>query len=1799
MIRKALFLCILLSVLCMASHAAAENTTLMVYMCGSNLESRFGSASADMREMIDSAFDGEMLTVLVMAGGSEAAENGSYFLQNSTAIYEIRSGRIRRIWQSPEPMNMGDSQTLTFFLKYGREHRPADHFALILWDHGGGPLEGICYDTVYQQDALSLSELRDALEESAFRDTQKLSWIGFDACLMASLETAVVCQPYAGYMIASQETEPVNGWDYRFLKDLPACSGGADAGRLIIEHYIDPDEIHLRQTLSCVDLSVVPRLNETVGALYSAIDRTLVADTFSEYSIKRQAAKSFGRVTTNSDYDLVDLLHLSLQYADDLPDEAKDIQNALREVIVLQDGNQENACGLSQYSPFYNKERFTDKWEKEYAQLGLSASCVRHLNRFAGIWTGRQLADWSYLQYQGLPYTQQQTSPVELTLTNDQLTHFASAKVVILQETGIDNTYWYIYESDPLTPDGSVLRYDYDYSALYAVDQDGMPLTDAISFEIVEGSYQILLSLDNISRGKQLHDYIFQPQQENDEGALSHMPAILTGRRNTEDPVLDIDSFVLLNTTDPDTKDPADIVSSFTTARQIYRMDTDSWPYLNFSYFRYSREPKRDDAGRILPFSQWPIRNRTQSGLLIASDGRRAEQTPDLLSDPAFWDANEFGVVDQRRPWQLHFQKHPESSGRLYAQFIITDTQNNAVASELIALYDPNKLHEEDIHQQMSISGQPDVEIFLDRIRVINDPDKPGLYCYFSAKNRTDCDLIFMIGTEGDALQINGVSIHAYENSGFPLQTFSLAAGQETSNYIVIPSQFIPAGTDHFIHSIRLTPVITYVKLGLQNEIEIYEEYTGTPLDLEIDIDIGGLNGLGMQQEKENWTSIDGSGTGKTDSLRITLPNNVQDSLITLRIPLPQAGLEKLRQGTVTNVTAYLVSPLEGAPSGYYRLCESFVPDIRWDGEDALCFEYLALLPEIKNTGYPLTSVKELLDGVFSISLPDPIRINCWGDERSDYQLEDMVFKISPSAGEGNALECRYTKKRLYSTHSEAEIQYQHSIAYIEELPGQGCWILQDTGDRESIRLPFDGPAPQFSFMPVDGSTMKICLQFTLDDHQCWSVLIPYSDALSSAEKEIHDTWYCMMCGALSTGENCAECGSDRSQWLCRQCGWINHGEICDECGTSRMNSLLMEAESAICDERYEEAIPYLMMTLYNGDTYSPDWMGFITYHGLGTPVDLIQAYRYFKIGAELGSGFAHMYMGYICIQMGRYDNAVWHFRQSAEKGYAESYMRLGDLYLDDYYQMTDYDLAESYYLKAAELGDTASQYQLGIMYMDPAFGRQDTDKAERFLLLASEQGHADAAFRLGDLYAERDFEKAMHYYQLAIDRGSTASMDACSHMGDLCLNQAPEADADLAETYYLKAVEMGSANAAYSLALLYLTDEYGRQDYDRAEKHLLWATEHGHADAACRLGQMYLDGAHSRIDFEKAASYLQLAVERGAEDSRTACTCLGNLYRMDEYGMTDYDLAEQYYLQGAELGSPDARYALAVMYSDERYQRMDLPKAMQYLEASFPDNQDAYQMLMDLSYPGWAFRSENPWQPLILDPPKGIDKEHIFRIPDTPLSDYMDRAKRVTVYLLGVIEGETACFRYYQDVSARISTEQVAIIWSHPGSLLAPEDAQYPLSIVRSLSVDNEEKVRLLQVQPITVASPPQRGTLQIRHTEIRQLMVYVNAQTAEAFLYGGDKTVSYRNSEKSRCVSFSNSVIRFSKTQDGLYHDAEILSGENSGITACSVPYQDDVPVFRFYPAEQFHPLIAFMLELSDSRTVTLIVPYEDLIS
>ena len=169
---------------------------------------------------------------------------------------------------------MGASSTLQNFLEWGISTYPADRIGLILWNHGGA-LKGVCYDENNDYDSLTSSEVKNAVSNAfnTLNRTEKLEWIGYDACLMQLQDIAEFNSAYFNYMVASEETEAGYGWDYdMWIDDLYSKSSTETILSTIADEFIEDNNYshnsdgsrktknqtsYNDQTLSVLDLSAM------------------------------------------------------------------------------------------------------------------------------------------------------------------------------------------------------------------------------------------------------------------------------------------------------------------------------------------------------------------------------------------------------------------------------------------------------------------------------------------------------------------------------------------------------------------------------------------------------------------------------------------------------------------------------------------------------------------------------------------------------------------------------------------------------------------------------------------------------------------------------------------------------------------------------------------------------------------------------------------------------------------------------------------------------------------------------------------------------------------------------------------------------------------------------------------------------------------------------------------------------------------------------------------------------------------------------------------------------------------------------------------------------------------------------------------------------------------------------------------------------------------------------------------------------------------------------------------------------
>ena len=181
----------------------------MVYMCGTDLESKYGMATADLNEM-KAATISDKINIIVYTGGCKAWKD-SKISNKKNQIYQVKSGQLILLEDDMGSGPMTDPANLTAFIKYCNKNYPANRNELIFWDHGGGSLSGYGYDEKNSSyGSMKLGSIDTALKDAGVT----FDFIGFDACLMATTENALMLTKYGDYLIASEETEPGVGWYY-------------------------------------------------------------------------------------------------------------------------------------------------------------------------------------------------------------------------------------------------------------------------------------------------------------------------------------------------------------------------------------------------------------------------------------------------------------------------------------------------------------------------------------------------------------------------------------------------------------------------------------------------------------------------------------------------------------------------------------------------------------------------------------------------------------------------------------------------------------------------------------------------------------------------------------------------------------------------------------------------------------------------------------------------------------------------------------------------------------------------------------------------------------------------------------------------------------------------------------------------------------------------------------------------------------------------------------------------------------------------------------------------------------------------------------------------------------------------------------------------------------------------------------------------------------------------------------------------------------------------------------------------
>ena len=382
-----------------------DTVTIMVYMCGTDLESKYGMGTADLQEMMAATLS-DKVNIIVYTGGCKQWKN-NIVSSSVNEIYKVESGGLRRLAQDKSAPAMTDPATLTGFIRYCTQNYPANRNMLIFWDHGGGSLSGYGYDEKNARaGSMTLSGINEALAKKALTDVGVVfDFIGFDACLMATLENALMLTDYADYLIASEETEPGVGWYYtNWLTELSKNTSmpTLEIGKNIVDDFVSVCNQKCRgqdTTLSVVDLA---ELEATVPEAFKdfAVDTSEMVQG-SQYKKVSSARGNTREFAASSKIDQVDLVHLASNLG---TAESKALSDALLSAVKYNKTSStvSNAYGLSIYFP-YQKTSKVKTAAATYDAIGLDDEYTRCIQQFASMGTAGQTVSGSVSSYAANP----------------------------------------------------------------------------------------------------------------------------------------------------------------------------------------------------------------------------------------------------------------------------------------------------------------------------------------------------------------------------------------------------------------------------------------------------------------------------------------------------------------------------------------------------------------------------------------------------------------------------------------------------------------------------------------------------------------------------------------------------------------------------------------------------------------------------------------------------------------------------------------------------------------------------------------------------------------------------------------------------------------------------------------------------------------------------------------------------------------------------------------------------------------------------------------------------------------------------------------------------------------------------------------------------------------------------------------------------------------------------------------------------------------------------------------------------
>ena len=345
--------------------------TLMVYLDADNNLDDVGWINFND---LESAADNGNVNILVVWDRINT-ESAYYEVQYDTDPDQaVNYTENVNAWLKGE-LNMGDPETLIDFVNWARSKYPAQHYALVLDDHGGG-LAGAMQDETDGSDIITVSQLGAALSAVTITGTNKIDVLYMFACLMGMIEDAYQFRGYADYYVASEHIS----WAWRdgnlykkYVDGITATTTAEQLAKAFTTKYGEICESDSVQcTMSTADMSHLSTVVTATNTLGQALNDGMAthATTLESvgHAVQRFDMNSDDAITSTDEYvDLYDFAFLVDSVISDatIQAAAQDVMNAVDDLIIANytrstdDFDLDNSHGVSIFWPDTSSSFYT------------------------------------------------------------------------------------------------------------------------------------------------------------------------------------------------------------------------------------------------------------------------------------------------------------------------------------------------------------------------------------------------------------------------------------------------------------------------------------------------------------------------------------------------------------------------------------------------------------------------------------------------------------------------------------------------------------------------------------------------------------------------------------------------------------------------------------------------------------------------------------------------------------------------------------------------------------------------------------------------------------------------------------------------------------------------------------------------------------------------------------------------------------------------------------------------------------------------------------------------------------------------------------------------------------------------------------------------------------------------------------------------------------------------------------------------------------------------------------------------